>query len=79
MWRSQGRARSPEQKKLAFLHHAARSARGATRLTAAPTRQIGAVLGQRLKEAWEWSAVLGQVEVYGWRTLDVRWGEEGWG
>jgi hypothetical protein len=37
-------------------------------------RQTGAPLGERLKSAWEWAAVLGQVEVYGrsWRKLDIR-------
>ncbi len=29
-------------------------------------------LGEQLKVAWEWMAVLGQVEVYGWKELDVR-------
>ncbi len=33
--------------------------------------QAGA-LGKRLKAAWEWAAVVGQVEVYGWTRLDVR-------
>ncbi len=33
--------------------------------------QSGVALGQRVK-AWEWAAVLGQVEVYGWDKLDVR-------
>ena len=36
------------------------------------TRQSGVALGQRLKTAWEWAAVLGQVEVYGWQRLDLR-------
>ncbi len=36
------------------------------------TRQTGEALGQRLKTAWEWAAVIGQVEVYGWQKLDVR-------
>ena len=34
--------------------------------------QASAPLGGRLKAKWEWAAVLGQVEVYGWKTLDVR-------
>ena len=34
-------------------------------------RQTGAALGGRLKAAWEWGAVLGQVEFYGWNTLDI--------
>ena len=36
------------------------------------TGQSGVGLGQRLKTAWEWAAVLGQVEVYGWQRLDLR-------
>ncbi len=36
------------------------------------TRQTGVALGERLKVAWEWAAVLGQVEIYGWQTLDIR-------
>lgn len=32
-------------------------------------------LAERLKAAWEWAAVLGQVEVYGWQRLDMRWPE----
>ncbi len=34
--------------------------------------QAGANLGERLKAGWEWAVVLGQVEVYGWTTLDMR-------
>ncbi len=37
------------------------------------TRQTGIKLGVRLKAAWEWAAVMGQVEVYGWQTFDVRY------
>ena len=36
-------------------------------------RQTGVQLGGRLKAAWEWAAVLGQVEVYGWQKLDIRY------
>ncbi len=35
-------------------------------------RQAGKPLGERVKAAWEWAAVLGQVEVYGWTRLDIR-------
>ncbi len=35
-------------------------------------RQTGVALGQRLKAAWEWAAVMGQLEIYGWQTLDIR-------
>jgi hypothetical protein len=37
------------------------------------TRQTGVKLGVRLKASWEWAAVMGQVEVYGWQTFDVRY------
>ncbi len=37
-----------------------------------PPRQTGMALGERLKAAWKWAAVLGQVEVYGWQKLNVR-------
>jgi hypothetical protein len=33
--------------------------------------QTGVPLGERLKEAWEWAAVMGQVELYGWQKLDM--------
>jgi len=33
--------------------------------------KTGVALGKRLKAAWEWAALLGQVEVYGWRSLDI--------
>ncbi len=33
--------------------------------------QAGADLGERLKAEWEWAAVLGQVEVYGWTSLNI--------
>jgi hypothetical protein len=33
---------------------------------------MGVALGERLKEAWEWAAVMGQVELYGWKTLNMR-------
>jgi hypothetical protein len=46
-----------------------RRARRAYGLTATPTRQTGVLL---LKTAWEWAAVLGQVEVHGWQKLDMR-------
>ena len=36
------------------------------------TRQTGVALGERLKAAWEWAAVMGQLEIYGWQTLDIR-------
>jgi hypothetical protein len=36
------------------------------------TGQVGVTLGERLKSAWEWAAVLGQVEVYGWDKVDLR-------
>ena len=46
---------------------------GRARLTGlGGTGQSGVGLGQRLKTAWEWAAVLGQVEVYGWQRLDLR-------
>ena len=35
--------------------------------------QTGVKLGVRLKAAWEWAALMGQVEVYGWQTFDVRY------
>jgi hypothetical protein len=34
--------------------------------------QAGAALGQRIKAKWEWMAVLGQAEVYGWTRIDAR-------
>ncbi len=36
------------------------------------TGQAGVALGERLKAVWEWAAVLGQVEVYGWETVELR-------
>ena len=36
------------------------------------TRQAGVALGERVKAGWEYAAVLGQVEVYGWSRLDAR-------
>jgi hypothetical protein len=41
-------------------------------MTGGGTRQTGTALGHRLKAAWEWAAVLGQVEVFGWAGLDLR-------
>ena len=34
--------------------------------------QAGVALGERFKAAWEWVAVLGQVELYGWDKVDLR-------
>jgi hypothetical protein len=31
-----------------------------------------AELGERLKTRWEWAAVLGQVEIFAWDTLNLR-------
>jgi hypothetical protein len=36
-------------------------------------RQVGAALGGRLKSAWEWAAVVGQAELFGWTAIDIRW------
>jgi hypothetical protein len=30
-------------------------------------------LGDRLKEEWEWAAVVEQVAEFGWKSLDLRW------
>jgi hypothetical protein len=35
-------------------------------------QSTGMELGQRFNAAWELAAVMGQVEVFGWQTLNVR-------
>ena len=41
-------------------------------MTERPCPQEGGALGDRLREAWEWDAVLEQVAGFGWTKLDVR-------
>ncbi len=39
--------------------------------------QAGGPLGKRVKEAWEWDAVMEQVTSFEWTRLDLRWPERG--
>ena len=41
-------------------------------MTERPCPQEGGELGGRLREAWEWAAVVEQVAGFGWTRLDVR-------